>query len=224
MKKVLISCLVVTMILSSISAFAADVLSEENMSVTESYAYMNLENAPVELQDKIIEARNEIIFSQSWGLEGGYIIRADGTVENVPKFYDIFPEEWELPRNTVLEDFTITGAEIEPLAVTGWNINVYFDNLPPSGISPTTGNFYHDGSYIQVKVNSLTASQHCNVGVTNNNTGASIGFAEILYPGDRYYCPTLTLPSFYAGIRHSTYSNPGYGVLNVTHDEAGFAR
>lgn len=203
--------------ISNVGVLAADVDNK-------SYAYMNLETASETTKEKIVEARNEIIYSRSWGIDGGYIVRANGSVEEVPKFYDIFPSDWELPKVENIEINAFEDSALPLAATESWNLRVYFDSVPSSGTSPTVGNFYHDGSYIKTTVNSLTSSRHVNVGVTNNSTGRSIGFAEELYPGDYYYCSTLTLNSFYAGIRYSTYSTPGYGVLNVSHDQATSVR
>lgn len=210
MKKILSIFIIGLMVFSSLSVFAADVSYEE-------YAYMDLSKATASEKVMIEAARNKIIFSQSWGLEGGYIVRANGDIETVPKFYDIFPSDWEIPSGNAT--MLATTSEVTPMTES-WNLQVYFDAPPASGISPSVGNFYHDGGYIQVGVVSLTSSQHCNLGVTNNSTGASLGYAERLYPGEAYYCPTLTLNPFYAGVRYSTYSNPGYGVINVLHDES----
>ena len=214
MKKLIAMCLAMMMSISvmSVGVFAAEASND-------SCAYMNIETASEAMREKIIADRNEIIYSQSWGVEGGYIVRANGTVEEVPAFYDIFPEDWEIPEVSNTATINFEDAAL-PTAVESWNLQVYFNEVPSSGTSPVVGNFYHDGSYIKVAVSSLTSSQHVNVGVTNNSTGRSLGYAEELYPGDYYYCPTVTLSSFYAGIRYSTYSNPGYGVLNVSHDES----
>lgn len=55
------------------------------------YAYMSIENASDSVTTKILKARSDIIFHQSWSLDGqAKIVRADGTVEDLPDFYDLF--------------------------------------------------------------------------------------------------------------------------------------
>ncbi len=72
----------------------ADMTWEE----AQSYAYMDLETAPEELQKKILEAREVIIYSQSWVADGFecYVTSPDGTRETIPSFSELFPG-WELP-------------------------------------------------------------------------------------------------------------------------------
>lgn len=63
------------------------------------YAYMALEEAPAELQETILEARAQIIFSESWVADGyeGQVTYPDGTVIDLPQFSELFPEDWEIP-------------------------------------------------------------------------------------------------------------------------------
>ena len=70
-------------------------LTAENVS---HYAYMDLDVAPAELRGTILEAREQIIFAHSWVAEGeGWIEQPDGTIEVLPQFYDLFPEDWDVP-------------------------------------------------------------------------------------------------------------------------------
>lgn len=63
-----------------------------------SFAYMDLDTAPAELQETIQKAREVIIYSQSWVADGfeAYISSPDGTKRSVPAFSELFPG-WELP-------------------------------------------------------------------------------------------------------------------------------
>lgn len=66
----------------------------------EYYAYMILTDAPEEIQPLVLEARDRIIHSSSWvddELQGWVCDRDGNVVEIVPKFHDIFPEDWEIP-------------------------------------------------------------------------------------------------------------------------------
>lgn len=71
------------------------------------YAYMDLESAPEHLKEKILAARNEMIYrycpgwsANGWecaviDLETGEVIR------RLPDFYDLFPRDWEIPKEEV---------------------------------------------------------------------------------------------------------------------------
>lgn len=110
---------VCTMLLGGLWASAAEKEISENLSTLElqnldqeqyadvmeaaPYAYMDL-NAVQDTatKEKILEARNTIIFNQSWtaeeGLEAGVIDLETGEwIEQAPYFYDIFPADWEIP-------------------------------------------------------------------------------------------------------------------------------
>lgn len=204
----------------------AEAAHQAKVAAAKLYAYMDLESAPVQMQQTILDARNTIIFSRSWAVEGGQIIRANGTIERVPTFYEIFPEDWDIPtfdaNPNMASDAVISeeNASVQS-SVEGWLYsNLYFQAPPSSGNTPAVGNFYHDGNMVNIEVRSLSSSQHCNVGVTNNSTGASVGYANYLIVGDTFHCYTVQYLSLYVGIRYSTYSTPGYGTLYVSHDSA----
>lgn len=64
------------------------------------YAYLNLEESDASLHPVILEARNRIIFRQSWVADGlsGLIQDSEGNVINeVPQFSDLFPADWAPP-------------------------------------------------------------------------------------------------------------------------------
>lgn len=64
------------------------------------YAYLDLDDADPELVPVIIEARNTIIFRQSWvadGLQGFVCDRYGNLIEGVPRFSELFPEDWSVP-------------------------------------------------------------------------------------------------------------------------------
>ncbi len=61
------------------------------------YAYMDLDAAPEELHQKILDARNVIIYSKSWTVDGQCAITCpDGSVQPLPEFSDLFPG-WDVP-------------------------------------------------------------------------------------------------------------------------------
>lgn len=78
-------------------------LSNEVMAAAE-YAYMDIDSATPVMQEKILDARNTIIFSQSWtnlaecdGVTVKAIDIKTNTTYDLPDFYDIFPADWEVP-------------------------------------------------------------------------------------------------------------------------------
>lgn len=78
-------------------AFGADVDEEELPA--EAYAYMDLETASPEIQERILKAREAIIFSQSWAADGclGFLVDLEtGEMTQLPSFSELFPG-WDLP-------------------------------------------------------------------------------------------------------------------------------
>lgn len=94
MRRVISAALAMVMVMAiSIPAFAID--KEREVS---RLAYMNLDQASEAMQEKILQAREEIIFSKSWVADGlqGFVYDKDGNViEEVPQFSEIFPADWD---------------------------------------------------------------------------------------------------------------------------------
>ena len=63
------------------------------------YAYLDMESADKDIRPENLEARNIIIHRQGWVTEGrAEIIGSDGkVVRELPYFYDLFPEDWDIP-------------------------------------------------------------------------------------------------------------------------------
>lgn len=189
-------------------------------------AEMPLDSAEPEMQEKILEARNEIIFSESWSADGVemYVIRQDGTTEKVPKFSELFPE-WDMPvienSSGVEKDHAMVGdedsGEIMPLSEDAASFRVYLRN-PTSEITSPFTHCFHEGTYVEATVNTLYASEHCNIGFSNYSTGESLAYAVELYPMDSVIMYTFGVESFECGVRASTDSTPGYSILTVAHD------
>ena len=78
MRRVISAALAMVMVMAiSIPAFAID--KEREVS---RLAYMNLDQASEAMQEKILQAREEIIFSKSWVADGlqGFVYDKDGNV------------------------------------------------------------------------------------------------------------------------------------------------
>ena len=80
-------------------------MAEPKVFSVEELAYMDIDLAPQEMRDDIFAAREEIIFSHSWVADiddfsyvGELVDDETGEViEILPKFSDLFPEDWDLP-------------------------------------------------------------------------------------------------------------------------------
>jgi hypothetical protein len=106
MKKLLTILLVVAFVLTLSLGFAFADNDKNDVSVIVDYssmsaeelAYVELADAPAEWQQKILDARYTIIYSNSWTADGqGEYVHPDGTVEKLPKFSDLFPG-WDMPK------------------------------------------------------------------------------------------------------------------------------
>ena len=67
--------------------------NEAGIEAAKEIAYMDMDSASVEMQERILEAREIIIKSESWVANGWTttVTHADGTVEHVPTFSECFP-------------------------------------------------------------------------------------------------------------------------------------
>ena len=86
------------------SATNVSISTASSMSSVEAFAHMDLESAPVAMQDDILQAREQIIFGeQAWTVDGAVsLIYADGTVKPLPEFSDLYPG-WDIPTVNVSE-------------------------------------------------------------------------------------------------------------------------
>lgn len=190
-------------------------------------AEMPLDTAGPEMQEQILEARNEIIFSEGWSADGVeiYVERRDGTIEKVPEFSELFPG-WDMPTIenslSVESDAELLGdedsSEIMPLSVYALSFRLYLRNPSSAGDTSPFTHFTHNGTFVKAEVDSLTSSEHCNIGFSDYYTGKSLGYLPNRYPGESVTMYTLGWDSFECAVRASTNSAPGYGVITVSHD------
>ena len=86
-----------------------DPVRRELIQAAEQYAYLDPDNASPELRKKILNAREVIIYSSDGWCADGFsatVTHADGTVEEVPNFSDLFPSDWDLPVDESCTDIT----------------------------------------------------------------------------------------------------------------------
>lgn len=197
----------------------------EKVSEAAAYAYMDLESASDEMKEKILAARETIIYSQGWVADGfsAVVTRADGTVESLPTFSELFPE-WEMPDVEVtqeeLENSAVTFEDsiAQPMSASYYWFYPYLRNPSDSVNTSPFCSYTHYGSYVTTYVSSLSASENCNIGYSNTSTGKSLGYQNNLAVGESITLYTLYSGSIPLGIRASTFSTPGYSTMLVEDD------
>lgn len=93
----MVCMIVILIVISAMPIEAAEAIKYQTLGINE-LAYCNLDEAPEEWQDDILQAREEIIYSQSWTVDVACVIQnEDGTIEELPEFSELFPE-WDVPQ------------------------------------------------------------------------------------------------------------------------------
>lgn len=93
----------------------AEVQAEEEFDVdaliaeASKLAYQDLKSASPEMQEKILEARAQIMYNTDWiadGCEGGtFDIKTGEILSTLPHFSEVFPEDWEPPVDKSMEQW-----------------------------------------------------------------------------------------------------------------------
>lgn len=123
-------------------ASAQDTATQEALTKAEQYAYLDLDSASPSMQQKILDARNTIIFSKDWVADGYEADVEDVTtgevLETLPSFSELFPG-WDLPVD-------------ESIASTSNDSSLTLSSSM--------------GTIIRSYATSLTSSKNCNIGYT----------------------------------------------------------
>lgn len=190
--------------------------------ITASTAYMDLEEATPAMQEKILEARNDIIFHNSWVVDGhnAYCERADGTIEVLPKFSELFPG-WDVPVDTSGVSTTIP--ELLPIPelpsislLSDWSwtygFTPYLEAASRTGTAPAFTTVTAKGQQIETVVRTLSSARNRNLGYANPE-------------GDSLLLDTARKGQ-YVNVRASTYSTPSYATINIglSYNDLGVAR
>lgn len=195
-------CLFLAILLFTIICVPA---SASNISQTEenAIAYLNYESADINMKQKILTARNKIIFSETWTADGinGRIVNPDGSYTEVPEFHEIFPNDWNIPTldiNAFQENIELYN--YNPAIVYKQNefVGKLFENevyldLPPSDddtepfftfdstYTAYAGQLAYDVTYDWVNTKGVyqnpSMDAYYNVGYSNTDTGESYGYA-----------------------------------------------
>lgn len=223
-KKMLAGVLaVVSLFCTSITAMAApaqefnsiELQNEARVKAAEEVAYMDMDSASAEMQERILEAREVIIESKSWVADGWTttITRADGTVENVPTFSECFPG-WDMP--VCESDDVMPFAEpITFYSPDSGVINVELPRASSATNAPTAFRVKNIKEALVVYVEELYTSTSCNLGFVNIDLGISVAHLVNMRKGDHLdvLVDYPTDPPAYIAVRASTYVTPGSADL-----------
>lgn len=181
-------------------ASAQDTATQEALTKAEQYAYLDLDSASPSMQQKILDARNTIIFSKDWVADGYEADVEDVTtgevLETLPSFSELFPG-WDLPVDESIastsndSSLTLSSSEVTPFSNSDWL---------------RLGSTRH---YLPA----LTSSKNCNIGYTNASTGKSLGYKNNLSVNQALAAHNVG--GMRLAIRASTYSTPGYATMAV---------
>jgi len=174
------------------TSFAAPVssdsihLADQDPEMT-AIAYRNIEEAETtEEYHAILAARNTIIYGeQSWTIGGAVkIFNADGSVEELPEFYDLFPSDWEPGR---LPNPPYFGERNDPdyKSSSLYSGNVYFAKASGDDeIYPFAYKNLPRGGDIGIYPESIPENAEAfNAGFYNDDTMKGIGWAVSLSEG-----------------------------------------
>ena len=199
-------------------ASAQDTATQEALTKAEQYAYLDLDSASPSMQQKILDARNTIIFSKDWVADGYEADVEDVTtgevLETLPSFSELFPG-WDLPVDESIastsndSSLTLSSSEVTPFSNSDWlRLGSTRHYLPAASNS-------HDasGTIIRSYATSLTSSKNCNIGYTNASTGKSLGYKNNLSVNQAL--AVHNVGGMRLAIRASTYSTPSYATMAV---------
>ncbi|NBJ90877.1 hypothetical protein [Acutalibacter sp. 1XD8-36] len=190
--------------------------NETQIDISE-YIGMDVTEAQKSIENKILEARREIIYSNNWIADGyeGYIgDRRTGTREKLPTFSTLFPD-WDIPVEKVTLAPSVK-ASATPLS----SKKVIFQGTAYMGSPTATGDptFFRTTTGGAWEIRSYATripGQNYNLGYTNMSTGRSIASATKLAVYQFLSIHGSRTSSTTVGVRTSTYSTTGIGYFTV---------
>lgn len=229
MKKRILSAILACVCLLGIigSASATDVSTsaaaeQAELSKARAVAYSVIDDTtPADRQMEILTARNKIIYGdQAWTVDGAVRVfnLETGATEELPDFYDLFPEDWELPSGAVLEQLGIMPMTVSTtVSNVSYNENITIPlassnnfNTPPF----FEFNYITDNGPVGVYVSSYPGTYY-NAGFLNKDINAGAGWA----PGLEVGKSGCALVNYCVGTRYgvivSVNSNSSKGRVKV---------
>lgn len=189
-------------------------------------AYMDLETVDESMQSRILEARNEIIFSESWAADGvtAYVKDTDGTViEKLPEFSELFPSDWEIPYFASTNKESKTEVAMRATTDITFEDEVYLDR-PDSGtmsdpfvVRATHGFEGTAAEYFITEFSTsgfMSGAEEYNIGYSNDDTGKTLAWKAHMAPGKSLVLSNPPKDTDVA-IRASTYTSPGDWWMTV---------
>lgn len=178
-------------------ASAQDTATQEALTKAEQYAYLDLDSASPSMQQKILDARNTIIFSKDWVADGYEAdvedVSTGEVLETLPSFSELFPG-WDLPVDestaSASNDSTLTlsSSDVSPFSNSDWlrlgstryNLPAASNSHDASPFSTFTVDSFSMGTSIRSYATAFASSKNCNIGYTNASTGKSLGYKNNL--------------------------------------------
>jgi hypothetical protein len=240
MKRILKRIFSFTLILVFALSWSSTTFASEPVALDVAYsamsskelAYCDIDAVPEKWKEAVLVARDEIIYSESWMVDGysGYIedVRTGEVIRTLPSFSELFPN-WNLPAHDVVnkEDYsTLSLPFAKDYSLTAldpykWirisNPRHYIPAAVSGVIAPAMDTFYVDpyeiGTRVRTYATSLTSSQTCNIGYRNATTGTSLGYATQLGLYEAYVA--YDVEEIELEVRVSTDSIPGWGNFEI---------
>lgn len=186
---------------------------EARIEEAEAIAYMDLDSASVEMQERILKARETIIDSKSW-VANGYeatLTRKDGTVLKIPHFSELFPG-WDVP---VCESAVVMSSSSIPEFVSPFEQAVIVSLNRATSTTNTDPSFIVSNikNTLEVYVNKLYTSTSCNLGFTNTDLNLSVAHMVDMLEGDHLGVDAVPGTVARIAVRASTYVTPGRAEL-----------
>lgn len=200
------------------SAFANSHTNYSTLS-SKALAYSDIDVAPEEWKKSILAARNLVIYSHSWTVNGQVSYELpDGTVKQLPEFSDLFPD-WDVPKsNTIKNEISqkIVDDPIFTIMAANYAGFVYLRNPPTGAETPVFYGFRSSANRVSMTADSLAGSSY-NAGYSDLTDGYDVGWANYLPAGSKFYL-TNPISNHDYGARASTFSTEGYALMGVVDD------
>ena len=206
--------------------FSSSAIEPANQKTTiEALAYRNIDNAKdLAEYNSILAARNTLIYGdQSWTIDGAVkVFNADGTVEELPDFYDLFPSDWEpgkLPdaeSNTANSIFNNIPQPWNERSSALYYGNTYFNQASNEyGTDPFAYKTLPRDGDIGIYPESIPDNATSfNAGFYDADTRRGLGWASSLSRGKGAFLSDAKEDTRY-GFIVSVNRNPGYGYVLV---------
>lgn len=208
-----------TMVTASFAAsISADFTHSADNDAITAIAYRDVGTAEtIEEYYSILSARNILIYGgQSWTIDGAVkVFNADGSVEELPDFYDLFPSDWEpgrLPQRLYSGNANTPDAKSSALYAG----NIYFAaassdyEIDPFGYKTLP----RDGAIGIYPASIPENAASFNAGFYNEDTQRGIGWAASLPEGKGVFLADAEMGTRY-GFVVSVCGSPGYGDILV---------